>query len=65
MGWTGSGQHVLVVPVHDYDQVEESPGHGQISDVGRPHLFRPWDLTIPQQEAITSSTSAANPVQFG
>ena len=30
-------------------QVEESPGHGQVGDVGGPHLVGPGDLGIPQQ----------------
>ena len=35
------GHHVPAVPVHDHHQVEKSPGHGQVGDVGRP--IPGWD----------------------
>ena len=44
--------HVAAVPVHDDHQVKESPGHGQIGDVGRPDLVGPGDPGIPQQVGI-------------
>ena len=44
--------HVPAVPVHDGHQVQESPGHGQVGDVSRPHLVRPGDRQIPQQVGI-------------
>ena len=46
-GIQGVGQppshHVPAVPVYDGHQVAESPGHGQLGDVGRPHLVGPGD----------------------
>ena len=42
------------MPVHDGDQVEESPGHGQVGDVGRPYLVRPGDRQIAKQLGIHS-----------
>ena len=32
------GHYVPAVPVHDRHQVEESPGHGQVGDVGGPKM---------------------------
>ena len=46
------GHHVPAVPVHDGHQVEEAPGHGQVGDVGGPHLIGPGDLGIPQQIGV-------------
>ena len=52
------GHHVPAVPVHDGHQVQESPGHGQVGDVGRPHLVRPGDRQIPQQVGIDPASAA-------
>ena len=46
-------QHAApAVPVHDGHQVEESPGHGQVGDVGGPRLVEPGDPAVPQQVGI-------------
>ena len=42
-------QHVAAVPVHDGHQVEETPSHGYVGDVGGPHLVDPVDLQPPEQ----------------
>ena len=46
------GQHVAAVPVHDGHQVEETPSHGYVGDVGGPHLVDPVDLQPPEQVRI-------------
>ena len=38
-------------------QVQESPGHGQVGDVSRPHLVRPGDRQIPRFIARSPSVS--------
>lgn len=35
------GQNLSDKPVHDGDQIEEAPTHGQISDIGAPDLVGP------------------------
>ena len=37
------GQHLAGEPVHDRDQLEKAPSHGQVSDVGAPDLVGPID----------------------
>ena len=49
------GQHVAAVPVHDGHQVEETPSHGYVGDVGGPHLVDPVDLQPPEQVWIDLS----------
>ena len=46
------GHHVAAVPVHDCRQVEKAAGHGQIGDVGGPHLVGPGDPGVPHQVGI-------------
>ena len=46
------GHHVPAVPVHDGHQVEESPGHGQVGDVGGPRLVGPGNSDLFQQIGI-------------
>ena len=49
------GQHVAAVPVPDGHQVEETPSHGyvgDVGDVGGPHLVDPVDLQPPEREII-------------
>ncbi len=43
------GHHVPAVLVYDGYQVEESPGHGQVGDVGGPHLVGLGDFGLFQQ----------------
>ena len=50
--WTTARPPRTAVPVHDPHQVQESPGHGQIGDVRRPHLVGPGDPGAPQQVGI-------------
>ena len=38
--------------VHDGHQVEETPSHGYVGDVGGPHLVDPVDLQPPEQVRI-------------
>ncbi len=44
--------HVPAVPIHDDHQVEESPGHGQVGDVGGPRLVGPGNSDLFQQVGI-------------
>jgi hypothetical protein len=40
------------VGIHDGHQVEEAPGHGDVGDVGGPHLVDPVDLQPREQVGI-------------
>lgn len=38
--------------VHDRREVAESPGHGQVGDIGRPYLACPGDLAAAQEVGV-------------
>jgi hypothetical protein len=42
------GEHLAAVPVHDRHQVHEAAVHGNVGDIGRPYLVRPFDAQIAQ-----------------
>ena len=46
------GQDLAREPVHDRHEIEKSPFHGDIRDVGTPDLVGPVDDQIPQQIRI-------------
>ena len=46
------GQHGPAVPIHDHDQIEEAPGHRDVSDVGAPHLIDPFDRDPAEQIGV-------------
>lgn len=46
------GQHLSAGPVQYRDQVDESPGHGNIGRVKGPHLVGPVDGHAPKQVRI-------------
>ena len=46
------GQHVSAVPVHNGHEIKESPGHGQVGDVGCPNLIDPVDCYSFEQVRV-------------
>ena len=57
------GHQVPAVQVHDGHQVEESPDHVQVGDVGRPHLVGLGDLVLFQQIGVDGYSGAGRLVR--
>ena len=46
------GEDLAAVPVHDRHQVHKPAGHGNVGDVGRPHMVGMIDGQIPEQIGV-------------
>ena len=46
------GQDFAAVPVHNSHKIHEAPVHGDVGDIGRPHLIGSVDGQIPEQIGI-------------